>query len=204
MTDEIPADLLEIAEALVPGTRLDEARLASGQFHHAVLLPGIAAVRISRRPVSAEALPRRTEVLRQIAVSGVPFAVPEPLSPVTTFGERAAVAVSWVDGALQPKGQGDPAEIGALLRALREVPLTPELLAVLGRPHEFVGGDRWAEVIHEEVVPRLPEKTCGTRSTRRRTGAQECGSGRSGSSRSARLSSTGSRRRFWSGSSRTR
>ncbi|WP_205673186.1 hypothetical protein [Amycolatopsis nivea] len=54
MVPPVPADLLEIAEALVPGAPVGSARLATqGNMHHVVLLPGVAAVRISKRPDSA-------------------------------------------------------------------------------------------------------------------------------------------------------
>jgi hypothetical protein len=76
MPQHVPADLREIAEALVPGADLDAARLAGGQFHQVVLLPGVAAVRVSRRATSALALPRQTELLRQLAAAGLPFAIP--------------------------------------------------------------------------------------------------------------------------------
>ncbi|NUR32224.1 MAG: aminoglycoside phosphotransferase family protein, partial [Catenulispora sp.] len=142
-------------DALMPGVRLDAARLAVGQFHEVVLIPGVAAVRISRRARSAEALPRRTQVLCRLAAVGLPFAVPEPLTEVTRFGERAAVVHSWVNGRSHAKGEGSPEQIAALLGALREVSVT-ELADVLGEPHEYAGGHRWAEVMAEEVVPRLP------------------------------------------------
>ncbi|MFI7615089.1 phosphotransferase [Nonomuraea terrae] len=152
MSDQVPGDLLEIADALVPGAALGTARLAKGGMHDVVLLPGVAAVRVSRRPSGAEALPRRTEMLRVIGAAGLPFAVPEPLTPVRTFGDRAAVAVSWIDGAGLPEGQGDPARIGELLQTLRELPVTPELRAVLPvtREHD------WARILAEEVIPRFP------------------------------------------------
>ncbi|NUW33755.1 aminoglycoside phosphotransferase family protein [Nonomuraea sp. SMC257] len=158
MTDRVPDDLLAIADALLPGTSLGSARLVRGGIHDVVLLPGVAAVRVSRRPTGAEALPRRTEVLRLIAAAGLPFAVPEPLTPVTRFEERAAVAVSWIGGAGLPEGAGDPAGTGALLRAIRELPVTPELRAVLPAPREHEGRDNWAAILAEEVVPRFPEK----------------------------------------------
>ncbi|MEV4600562.1 phosphotransferase [Amycolatopsis sp. NPDC049253] len=157
MNDQVPADLLEIVETLLPGVAVGPARLAGhGNIHHVVLLPGVAAVRISRRPAAAEALPRRMELLRVIASAGLPFAVPEPLTPVAMFGDRAAVAVSWIDGAGLPEGQGDPAKIGELLGALRELPLTPELRAALAAPSE--GGRCWADVLAQDVIPRLPGK----------------------------------------------
>ncbi|KAB8194008.1 phosphotransferase [Nonomuraea phyllanthi] len=158
MNEPVPADLLEIADALLPGVSLDAARLARGAFHDVVLVPGKAAVRISNRPSGAEALPRRTDVLRAVAAAGLPFAVPEPLTPVTAFGERAAVAVSWIGGTALGKGQGDPARIGELLRALRELPVTPELRALLPAPREHEGATSWAAILADEVIPRFPRR----------------------------------------------
>lgn len=158
MSDRVPADLLEMADALVPGAPLGAARLARGGIHDVVLLPGVAAVRISRRASGAEALPRRTELLRVIAACGLPFAVPEPLTPVTMFGDRAAVAVSWIDGAGLRDGEGDPAKIGELLGALREFPVPPDLRAMLAVPRRYEGADSWAGLLAEEVIPRFPEK----------------------------------------------
>ncbi|MFF0740460.1 aminoglycoside phosphotransferase family protein [Streptomyces sp. NPDC004111] len=158
----VPADLLEIADALLPGTSLDAARLAEhGNVHRTVLVPGVAAVRVSRRPHAARAMPRRTELLRVVAAAGLPFAVPEPLTEVTRFGEQTAVAVSWIDGTGLPPGQGDPAAIGQLLRTLREFPLGEELRALLVAPREDNRPDErtepgWATVLTEEVLPRLP------------------------------------------------
>lgn len=156
-TSDVPSGLWDVASALVPDAAFDSAKLTTGQFHHVVLLPGIAAVRISRNVAAAAALARRTELLRHIARCGLPFAVPEPLTPVTQFGDRAAVALSWIDGAKHPKGEGDPRALRKLLTAIREVPLIPELRAVLGEPHEYAGGPRWADLMAEEVIPRLPE-----------------------------------------------
>ncbi|MEW9553306.1 aminoglycoside phosphotransferase family protein [Nonomuraea sp. NPDC050783] len=159
MSRPVPADLLEIAEALVPDAPPGSARLAEhGNMHHVVLFPGVAAVRITRRPDAAAELPRRVGILRAVAAAGLPFAVPEPLTAVTTFGERAAVAVSWIDGAGLPEGAGDPAAFGPLLEALREVEVSPELQAVLHRPRRYAGGSGWADILTGEVVPRLPAK----------------------------------------------
>ncbi|GGS74630.1 aminoglycoside phosphotransferase family protein [Nonomuraea spiralis] len=158
MSEPVPADLLEIADALVPHAPLDTARLGDGGMHDVVLIPGVAAVRVSRRAAAAEALPRRTEVLRAIGAAGPPFAVPTPLTPVTTFGERAAVAVSWIEGAGLGAGQGDPALIGELLRSVRELPLTPELRALLPAPRACAGRESWSTIVAEEVIPRLPDR----------------------------------------------
>ncbi|MFF0578472.1 aminoglycoside phosphotransferase family protein [Streptosporangium saharense] len=159
MPRPVPADLLEIAEALVPGAPLDSARLAEdGNMHHVVLFPGVAAVRVSRRSDAAAELPRRVEILRAVAAVGLPFAVPEPLTEVATFGERAAVAVSWIGGEGLPEGAGDPGVFGLLLEALREVEVSPELEAVLHRPCRYADGLGWADILNDEIVPRLPTR----------------------------------------------
>lgn len=159
MSSEVPADLLEIVDALLPGAPLDRVRLAAdGNVHHVVLLPGIAAVRISKRPSAAEALPRRMELLRAIGAAGLPFAVPEPLTPVAVFDGRAAVAVSWIDGTALPEGEGDPEQIGELLRTLREVPLTVDLRQALAAAQDQIPTRGWADILAEDVIPRLPAR----------------------------------------------
>ena len=159
MPRPVPADLLEIAEALVPDARLGSASLAGqGSMHHVVLFPGVAAVRISKRPDAAAELPRRTEILRTIAAAGLPFAVPTPLTPVSTFGERAAVAISWIAGSSLPSGTGDPAAFSLLLAALRDFEVTPELEAVLHTPRRHADGLGWADILSDEVIPRLPSR----------------------------------------------
>lgn len=153
---EATPDLLAIASALLPGVRLDDAFVAAdGNIHHVLLIPGVAAVRVSRRPLGAASMPRRVEVLRQLASAGLPCQVPEPLTPVTMFDDRAAVAVSWIDGVGLPEGVGDPAQVAEVLEAVRSVPLGEELLAVLD---DRAQGPSWSTVIAEEILPRLPAR----------------------------------------------
>ncbi|RBY91415.1 aminoglycoside phosphotransferase family protein [Blastococcus sp. TF02A-30] len=159
MTPRVPTDLLEIVDALLPGAPLRAARLApTGNVHDVVLVPGLAAVRIARRPSGARLMPARMAALRAVASAGLPFAVPEPITPVTTFGERTAVAVSWLDGAALPEGHGDPVRIRDLLAALREAPLSPELRAALEGQHDGPAQRHWAEILAEDVLPRLPPR----------------------------------------------
>ncbi|MGW4473351.1 phosphotransferase family protein [Nonomuraea sp. NPDC004354] len=147
--------LIEIAAAVLPGTPVDGAVLAGGQFHDVVLLPGVAAVRVARHESAAAELPRRTALLARLAALGLPFRVPEPLGPVTTVDGLAAVALSWVGGAAHPKGSGDPVRLRGLLEALAAVDVTAveDLLDV---PHAYAGRERWEELLLEEVLPRLP------------------------------------------------
>ncbi|MGW6444927.1 phosphotransferase family protein [Lentzea sp. NPDC055074] len=158
MPEAVP-DLREIASALLPGVRLDDSFVApDGNTHHVLLVPGVAAVRVSKRPLGAASMPRRIEVLRRLSGAGLPFLVPEPLTPVTTFGEQNAVAVSWIDGVALPEGAGDPAQIAEVLEAVRSVPLGASLMEVLdGRAQ----GPSWSEVVAGEILPRLPARWRG-------------------------------------------
>ncbi|HEY0494236.1 MAG TPA: aminoglycoside phosphotransferase family protein [Kutzneria sp.] len=149
-------DLFDIAAELLPGVSLASAFVATdGNVHDVLLVPGVAAVRVSNRPLAASLMPRRVEVLRQLASSGLPFQVPEPLTPVTHFDSRAAVAVSWVDGVALPEGQGSPTQIAEVLEAVRAVPLTPSLMAVLD---DRDAGPSWSAVIESAVLPLLPSR----------------------------------------------
>lgn len=156
MNDQVPERIRAVAAAVLPGQRLDGARLARGGSHEVLLLPGTAVVRVARNPGAAAALPRRTELLRRLARLDLPFAVPEPLSAVATVEGSTGVALSWLYGAPSAKYQGGaPKELAALLGVLREVDCAP-LADVLGVPHEYAGGDRWAGLMLDAVVPRLP------------------------------------------------
>ncbi|MFF0746978.1 phosphotransferase family protein [Streptomyces sp. NPDC004111] len=157
MRARIPGDLLAVADAVLPGQDLSAAVPARGGSHEVVLLPGTAVVRIAHNPTAVAALSRRTELLRRLADLDLPFTVPRPLSAVMTVEGRTAVALSWVEGAPCPKGEGgEPKELAGLLDCLRDIDCDP-LADVLGAPHEYAGGDRWAEVMMGEVVPRLPQ-----------------------------------------------
>ncbi|MFI6479749.1 aminoglycoside phosphotransferase family protein [Nonomuraea sp. NPDC050663] len=146
--------LLYVARTLLPGVSLEAARHEQGGFHDVVLVPGVAAVRIARTGRAARELPRRTALLDRLAAQDLPFQVPVPLGPVTEVHGRTAVAVSWLDGQAHPKGSGDPAELRAVLDALAGVDLA-KLDDLLGVPHTYAGGERWAEIMLEQVAPLL-------------------------------------------------
>ncbi|MEZ0091872.1 phosphotransferase family protein [Streptacidiphilus sp. EB129] len=156
MDDLTPADLLAVAGAVLPGADLSGAGFARGGSHEVVLLPGTAVVRIARTATAAALLPRRTRLLHELAALDLPFTVPVPLSQVITVGDHTAVALSWLNGQPAPKHQGgDPKQLTALLEALRTVDPAP-FAHLLARPHEYAGGDHWAGVMLDQVVPRLP------------------------------------------------
>src|SRR5262249_30530541 len=68
---------------------------------------------------------------------------------------RAAVAVSWIDGAALPEGVGSVAQIAEVLAAVRAVPLDGDLLAALDGRRE---GRHWSQIITADIVPRLPAR----------------------------------------------
>lgn len=156
MSSPDPA-LLGIAAELLPDSPLAGARQHQGQFHDVITVPGVAAVRVARGAASAAELPRRTELLARLAELDLPFEIPIPLGPVTTVSGRTAVAVSWIDGAMHPKGSGDPATLRSLLKSLASVDVT-RLADVLDEPHAYAGRDRWADLLLDDVVPRLPAR----------------------------------------------
>jgi hypothetical protein len=145
----------DIAEALLPGARLDGATVVRSGSHDVVLLPDVAAIRIARNPPAVAALPRRTALLTELAKAGLPFATPTPLGPVSSTPDWTAVAVSWIPGHPAPSGTGDPATLREVLDALAAVDLAP-LADLLDVPHAYAGREHWEQLLLTEAVPRLP------------------------------------------------
>jgi len=156
--DSVPEDLLAVVAAVLPGQGLAGAGIARGGFHDVVLFPGVAVIRIARNSATAAALPRRTELLRRLEGIGLPFAVPVPLSDVVRVQGRTAVALSWIEGHPCPRGEGgEPEELARLLHALQEIDCR-NLQGLLGAPHEYAGGPRWAEILQQDAIPLLPRE----------------------------------------------
>lgn len=147
----------DIAEALLPGARLDGATVVRSGSHDVVLLPDVAAIRIARNPPAVAALPRRTALLTELAKAGLPFATPTPLGPVSSTPDWTAVAVSWIPGHPAPCGTGDPATLREVLDALAAVDLAP-LADLLDVPHAYAGREHWEQLMLTEAVPRLPSR----------------------------------------------
>lgn len=150
----IVADLLP---HLLPRDPRRDARVAGGEFHDVVLVPGTAAVRVTRRRGGVEGLRRSAELLTRLDQLGLPFAVPVPLGPVEQADGRAVLATSWVDGRPAPRGTGDPAALRGVLAALAAVEVD-RLHDVLAEPHAYAGGADWYVLMTDEVVPRLPAR----------------------------------------------
>lgn len=142
-----------LVTAVLPDLDIVDARIVRGEFHDVVLVPGAAAVKIARGD-GVPHLERRAGLLRALAAMDLPFAVPEPLSPVIRLGDCSTVALSWVHGETPPAGTGDPTVIRQLLLALAHVDVSA-VADWLGEPHAYAGGSRWASLMRD-VAARMP------------------------------------------------
>lgn len=145
-----------IAAALLPGEATDTAEVIHGEFHDVLLLPERAVVKVARGR-TAEHLHRRAALTAALARQGLPFAVPEPLTPVLDVDGCAAVALSWVPGAPAAAGAADPAALRQLLDALAAVDVTAggQLQRWLDAPHAYAGREHWSALM-AQVVAHLP------------------------------------------------
>ena len=107
-------------------------------------------------PYAARLLARRTELLGRLAELELGFGVPRPLTQVREVDGLAAVAVSWIGGAPQPSGTGDPTRLRAVLDALAGIDLGA-LADVLDVPHAYAGREDWEHLMRTAVVDRLPD-----------------------------------------------
>ena len=140
---------------MLPGEVGIDAQVVRGEFHDVVLLPGRAVVKIARGRAT-EHLRRRADLTAALAASGLPFAVPAPLGPVTVFEDCSAVALSWVPGSPAPPGDGDPDRLRELLQALAGVDVSaPALASLLDVPYAYAGRGRWTALM-DQVVDLLP------------------------------------------------
>lgn len=152
------AELVEIALGLLPDAVAEDCRVvAAGQFHQVVVAPGAGAVRVARRQGQVEEFRRVAALTERLAALDLPFAVPVPLGPVTEHEGRAVLATAWVDGEPAPRNSPRVAGVRSLLAALTDVDVA-DLGDLLAPPHAYAGGDRWQELLLEEVVPRLPRR----------------------------------------------
>lgn len=150
--------LYEVALDLLPGARAEDCSVVrAGQFHDVVLAPGTGAVRIARGPGRTAAFERVAALTRRLDTLDLPFGLPVPLGPVVEHDGRAALATRWLAGEPAPRGSPRVDGVRRLLAAMTDVDVA-ELEGLLAAPHAYAGGDRWEEVLLEEVVPRLPRR----------------------------------------------
>lgn len=117
-----------------------------------VYLCGEVAVRVSRQPSTAADLVRAQGVVD--ALPDLPFAVPRSRGEAVEADGHVAVPVERLRGEPHPPGPADPRELRRLLESVHAV----DPLAVghhLAPARSFTGGERWASVLRDQVVPLL-------------------------------------------------
>lgn len=146
----------DLADVLLPGLRID-ARTAveHGESHQVLVIPGVAVIRAALTAEAAALMPRRVRLLQRLTSLPLPFTVPSPMSDAVVVDGLTASALSWVPGTPRDRGPHAAMELRPLLAALAEVDIS-SLTEVLDVPHAYAGRGRWAQLLLDEVVPRLP------------------------------------------------
>src|SRR5262245_37123594 len=98
----------DLVATLWPGADLDEATVRHVASGVVVVVPGVMAVRIAR--TGEGELRRSASLLSVLAGAGLPFAVPEPLSPVMYHAGMTALATTLVPGRARPVLDPPPAD----------------------------------------------------------------------------------------------
>lgn len=129
-----------------------------GQFHRVLLLPGTAAVRITRTARAAELLPDRMAVVGILGTTpALGVSVPAPLTEVVGPAEglregTAGVVQEFLPGQPHPPHEGDPAVLRGVcetLAGLETAPLAPHL----GPPFAFRGPWTAQKVAAVQAMP---------------------------------------------------
>lgn len=145
-----------LADAVVPGATIEAtSTVAHGESHEVLVLPGVAVIRVARSEQAAALMPRRLRLLERLDDLGLPFQVPVPLSGAVVVGGVSASALSYVPGQPRERRSGGADELRRLMAALGSVDVDA-LVGELDVPHAYAGRERWAEMLIDEVLPRLP------------------------------------------------
>lgn len=120
-----------------------------------VVLTATTAVRIAKDRHAGEELQRTQRLVD--ALPDLPFAVPRSCGDPVVLDGVTAVPTTRLAGTSHPPGHGDAAPLRELLEAIHDLPIGPEHPELAVR-RAFSGGERWREVLREEVPPLLPAR----------------------------------------------
>ena len=132
----------------------DEWEVHSNGSAHTVINAGDrVSVRVAKSYAVAQRVQRRTDLLRALP-TGLPFAVPRPMTRILTKNGLTAVGLTWVPGTPRDAGPAPARTLGRTLRAIGRVATEP-LAQYLDTPFQHWGGSDWAGTLRERVVPLL-------------------------------------------------
>jgi aminoglycoside phosphotransferase (APT) family kinase protein len=155
--DRPAAAMLDLVTALWPDVDVASATVRRERSHDVVIVPGRMAVRIARTPAADADLHRSLPVLAALTSAELPFAVPEPLSPIVYHRGMTALATTIVPGIPRRRPARypvDPAMVRDVLDAVAGIRI--DLIAAsLSGPWESAGGAEWADAAARYLMPRL-------------------------------------------------
>ncbi|MGP9536837.1 phosphotransferase family protein [Brachybacterium sp. AOP43-C2-M15] len=120
-----------------------------------VVLTDRTAVRIARHRPAGEQLLRTQRLVD--ALPRLPFDVPVSRGEPVVAEGVTAVPTARLHGRPHPPGHGESAPLRELLEAIHELPIDPQHPDLAVR-RAFAGGERWQEVLRDEVPPLLPAR----------------------------------------------
>lgn len=170
--DGAPAGVLPILREQWPELPWQSLREAHGAFHHVLLLPPVAAVRIRTGAEHELATRREHETAAALAAAGLP--VPRPLRDPVHAEQWSAAVVTFTGGAVREPGSWavDRAGILPLLEAWAEAGAGhPELSARLPAARSWCGGPEWPALV-ARMTESDPEVLAAART--RLDGVLEC------------------------------
>ncbi|ATG54422.1 hypothetical protein CFK41_06300 [Brachybacterium ginsengisoli] len=150
----LPRHVLPALQELWSDLPWHRAREAHGAFHHVLLLPPVAALRIRTGTAHVSAIDREHSVAA--ALSAARLRVPRPIrEPVHATG-WSAMAVEFVPGAGREARtwEEDRSGLLAMLESLADAGRShPELEESLPAARAWCGGEEWPDLVDELTGP---------------------------------------------------
>lgn len=137
------------------GTPPDQRHVLGHGTSSLVVLTATTAIRIARDRHAGGQLQRTQRLVD--ALPELPFAVPRSCGDPVVLEGVTAVPTTRLAGICHPPGHGEGAPLRELLEAIHGLPIGPEHPDLAVR-RAFSGGQRWREVLREEVPPLLPAR----------------------------------------------
>lgn len=160
----LPPDVLPELRRRLPELPWDHVRETHGAFHHVLLLPPSAALRVRTGTGHEAAIRREHDTAAALSAADLP--VPRPLLDPVHTAEWSAMVVEFVDGTSHEPRSWAEDRVGVLplLEAWAASEAKhPELAASLPATRAWCGGESWRMLV-EEMTAVDPEVQDAARS----------------------------------------
>lgn len=141
---DLPPGIVSELQELWPRLPWHGLRKAHGAFHHVLLLPPVAAIRVRTGPGHRAAVRREHSTAAALASAGFP--VPAPLLEPLHTEQWSAMSVQHVQGRMRKPGSWTTDRVG-ILPLLQQWTATgdehPELASALPTARAWCGGELW-------------------------------------------------------------